>query len=139
MFAGSDTAWQPQEWCSMTIAESPNRAAPGDALDRVLADPEVRAALAVIVANAPQMARIVETSTALQALDRSLPTRHEQSLLPERQWTTQESAQVWDYSDVLWIFGYCAHAFERLMDSGLLKSELLGTLSRLDGAAMGEA
>jgi len=94
----------------MTIAESPNRAAPGDALDRVLADPEVRAASRSSWQTPSDGPHRRDQHRAAGTRPKP-PHTHEQSLLPERHGRRRNPPGV-DYSESCDL-RLLRHAFER--------------------------
>ncbi len=118
---------------ALTERQSPSPSA--DALDQALRDPEVRSALAVIAANAPEMAFLMEASTALLARSREIIDNVNASVLKVRIGATGETDQLQKYSDMLRVFTEAAPAVEQILSSPVLNPEVVEVIGRLGQAA----
>lgn len=111
------------------------RAAADDALAAALRDPEVRAALAVIAANAPALAVLVSASDALLARSRDIVDNVNGRVLLLRETADGRQADLAPYRELLHAFGESAPVIESFLTSPVLQPQVVDVIGRVGGAA----
>lgn len=119
----------------MTLAEDRSVSARGDALDEALRDPQVRAALAVMAANAPEMAYLMEASTALLARSQEIMANVNATVVKVRVGAGGEAASIDRYTEIVRVFAEATPALERILSSPVLQPEVVDVIGRLGEAA----
>lgn len=111
-------------------------AAPDDALAAALRDPEVRASLAVIAANAPNIAVLVTSSQALLARGRDIADNINGRVDQLREVSSDHPVDFTRYRDLARALGESSPTIQDFLKSSVLQAEVVDVISRVGEAAL---
>jgi hypothetical protein len=118
----------------MTLAEDQTSEVSGDALDIALRDPEVRASLAVIAANAPEIAVMMSASSGLLARSREIMDNVNGMVIKVRESTGSSDPEA-NVFNLVHVLSESAPAIERLLSSPILQPDVVEVIGSLGQAA----
>ncbi|HUX03392.1 MAG TPA: DUF1641 domain-containing protein [Acidimicrobiales bacterium] len=117
----------------MTIAEDSVRTGSSDDLDLALRDPQVRAALAVIAASAPEIAVMIAASNSLLARSREIMDNVNLAVAKTRGGVDFKLGA--DLINTLRVLGEVTPTIELLFNSPVLHPDVIDVIGRLGKAA----
>jgi len=107
-----------------------------DALAAALRDPQVRASLAVIAANAPSIAVMVTASQALLARSRDIVDNINGRVEILRDASDERDLDAGRYRDLVRAFGDASPTIQTFLQSSVLQPDIVDVISRVGEAAL---
>lgn len=107
-----------------------------DVLAAALRDPEVRASLAVIAANAPNIAVLITSSQALLTRSRDIVDNINGRVDQLRDANADRDFDFTRYRDLIGAFGEASPTIQEFLQSSVLQPEIVEVIARVGEAAL---